>query len=138
MHGFAKMLVFWRVFGASYNRCLVLAILFVVFGLPRHGTAEDLTYPQLIRTRYEAVDPKIGGHFIVWLDREKMWHGLDQRLYPPVKYVDIRHVTPAAGSPPITLIELTAINSVSPEFYHVAGVVRLKVTGMVMKSTNAP
>jgi hypothetical protein len=93
-------------------------------------------YPQLIRTRYEAADPKVGGHLIIWLDREKMWHGLDQRLYPAVKYVDVVHVTPAAGSPPITMIEVTGINSTVPEFYHVAGVVRFKVTGMTVTSSD--
>jgi hypothetical protein len=100
-----------------------------------NGNAAEITYPQLIRTRYEAVDSKVGGHFIIWLDREKVYHGLDPRLYPAVKYVDVTHVTPAPGSPPITLIEVTSINSIVPEFYHIAGVVRIKVTGMTIKTT---
>jgi hypothetical protein len=98
----------------------------------------DLSYPVVFHTRYEAADPKVGGSFIIWLEREKMWHGLDPRLYPPVKYVDVTHLTPAPGSPPITIIEVTSIHSVVPEFYHVAGIVRFKVTGMVMKSSNIP
>ena len=96
------------------------------------------TFPLYIRTRYEAVDPARGGHFIIWLEREKMWHGLDQRLYPAVKYVDVTHITPAQGSPPITLIEVTAINATVPEFYHIAGIVRFKVTGMTIKASDIP
>jgi hypothetical protein len=104
---------------------------------PNPAFAAD-TYPLYIRTRYEAVDPARGGHFIIWLEREKMWHGLDPRLYPPVKYVEVTHITPAQGSPPITLIEVTAINATVPEFYHVAGIVRFKVTGMTIKASDIP
>jgi len=95
-------------------------------------------YPLYLRTRYEAVDPARGGHFIIWLEREKMWHGLDPRLYPAVKYVEVTHITPAQGSPLVTMIEVTAINSTVPEFYHIAGIVRFKVTGMTIKVSDVP
>ena len=95
-------------------------------------------YPLYLRTRYEATDPARGGHFIIWLEREKMWHGLDPRLYPAVKYVEVTHITPAQGSPLVTMIEVTAINSTVPEFYHIAGIVRFKVTGMTIKVSDVP
>jgi hypothetical protein len=97
----------------------------------------ETTYPTTIHTRYEAIDPKLGGQFIVWLDREKIWHGVDPRL-PAVKYVDVTHLTPAQGSGPITIIEIMPINSVKPEFYHFTGIVHFKVTGMTLKVSNTP
>jgi len=103
-----------------------------------HVVAAELNYPVILHTRYEAVDPRIGGNFVIWLEREKVWHGLDQHLYPSVKYVDVTHVTASPGSTPITMIEITAINSTIPEFYHLAGIVRFKVTGMIVKSSNLP
>ena len=99
--------------------------------------SEEVAYPRVIHTRYEAVDARAGGHFIIWLERDKVWHGLDPRL-PAVKYVDVTHLTPSPGSPPITLIEVTSINSSTPEFYHIAGIVRFKVTGMTLRTTNIP
>lgn len=81
-------------------------------------------------------DPK-GGSFIIWLERERLHHGLDPRLYPAARYVEITHVTPAPGSPPITMIEVGNANSPAPEYYHVAGILRLKITGMTLRSTNA-
>jgi len=109
----------------------------LVLAAPR-GIAAELNYPVVIHTRYEAVDPKVGGNFIIWLEREKVWHGLDPRLYPTVKYVDVTHLTASPGSTPITMIEVMAINSTVPEFYHLAGIVRFKVTGMVIRSSNVP
>jgi hypothetical protein len=100
--------------------------------------AQEMAYPRVTHTRYEAVDPKAGGNFIIWLEREKVWHGLDPRLYPAVRYVDVTHLTPSPGSPPITLIEVTPVNSGTPEFYHLAGIVRFKVTGMILKASNIP
>jgi hypothetical protein len=97
----------------------------------------EVTYPTTIHTRYEAIDSKLGGQFIVWLDRERIWHGVDPRL-PAVKYVDVTHLTPAQGSGPITIIEIMPINSVKPEFYHFTGIVHFKVTGMTLKVSNTP
>ena len=116
----------------------LLATLLFAIGIDAGGLAAEPTYPQLIRTRYEAADPKVGGHFIIWLDREKMWHGLDPRLYPAVKYVDVTHITPSPGSPSVTVIEVTSINSTVPEYYHATGIIRFKVTGMTIKSTDLP
>ena len=35
-------------------------------------------------------------------------------------------------------IEVTALNATTPEFYHLAGIVRFKVTGMILKTSNIP
>src|SRR5438445_13857054 len=119
------MLVFKRVLCAGRGRGFaLLLILMTLFGLPNRGTTQELHYPQQIRIRYEAIDSKAGGHFIIWLERDRLWHGLDPRLYPAVKYVKVTHLTPAPGSPLITMIELGPINSANPEFYHAAGIVR--------------
>jgi hypothetical protein len=124
-------------FGVGRAAALALWTLYLL-ALPFHAEAEDAPYPRVLRTRYEAVDSKVGGNFIIWLEREKVWHGLDPRLYPAVKYVDVTHLTPSPGSPPITLIEIMSVNSTVPEFYHLAGIVRFKVTGMTLKSSNIP
>jgi hypothetical protein len=68
----------------------------------------------------------------------KSYWAENPRLYPAVKYVDVTHLTPSPGSPPITLIEVIPINSTTPEFYHLAGIVRFKVTGMILKNSNIP
>lgn len=99
---------------------------------------QELTYPQIIRVRYEAPDPRVGGHFIVWVEREKIWYGLDSKLYPAAKSVDVTHVTPAPGSTTLTIIAVTGVNSTNPDYFHLSGNVRFKISGMVLKSTNAP
>ena len=119
--------------------CLAaLSVLFFSLAAPLYGVAAELGYPQVIRTRYEAVDPKRGGNFIIWLDRDRLHHGLDPRLYPAANSVEVTHVTPSPGSPTLTMIEVMSIGSDTPQYYHVAGIVRFKITGMVIKATNAP
>jgi hypothetical protein len=98
---------------------------------------EDLQYPRIIKVRYEAQDPKVGGHFTVWVEREKIWYGLDPKLYPAAKLVEVTHITPAPGSTTITIIEVTRVNASVPDYFHLSGNVRFRVTGMVMKSSNA-
>lgn len=121
------------IYGLQVGAMALLALIAV-----NSSSAIAAEYPLYLRTRYEAIDPARGGHFVIWLEREKMWHGLDPRLYPAVKYVEVTHITPAQGSPPITMIEVTAINSTVPEFYHIAGIVRFKVTGMTIKASDVP
>ncbi|MGE3149719.1 MAG: hypothetical protein AB7K04_11695 [Pseudorhodoplanes sp.] len=99
--------------------------------------AADVEYPQLIKMRYEAIDPKIGGNFTIWLERETIRQGLDQRLYPAARYVEVTHITPSVGSALLTMIEVQNLNSPFPEYYHIGGTVRFKVNGMVLKSSNA-
>jgi hypothetical protein len=122
----------------SLVRARRLAVLMGLLAAPVPANGAEVDYPQLIRTRYEAVDPKAGGSFIIWLDRDRLWHGLDARLYPAARYVEVSHLTPSPGSPLLTVIEVMSIASNVPEYYHVGGIVRFKMTGMAVKSTNAP
>ncbi len=47
--------------------------------------AGEIEYPQVIKTRYEAADPKLGGQFVIWSEREKIFYGLDPKLFPAVR-----------------------------------------------------
>jgi hypothetical protein len=118
-------------------RCAV-AMLAAAFLSPAPAAAEELAFPQMVRFRYDANDARAGGNFIIWIDRDRLWHGLDQRLYPAARYVEIRHITPSTGSPPITFIEVGNVNSSTPEYYHAAGLIRFKISNMTLTSTNAP
>src|SRR5688572_20245455 len=98
------------------------------------AASEELAFPQIVRFRYEANDSRTGGNFIIWIDRDRLWHGLDQRLYPAARYVEVRHITPSTGSPPITFIEVGNVNSSTPEYYHAAGLIRFKLSNMTLTS----
>ncbi len=124
-------LIFSRGFWAS-----VVALL--VFCLPATAKAQELKFPQVITIRYEAPDPRVGGHFIIWMEREKIWYGLDPKIYPAAKSVEVTHITPAPGTTTITMITVTSVNSTIPDYFHLSGNVRFKVSGMVIKSTNIP
>ncbi len=100
--------------------------------------AQELTFPQIIKIRYEAVDPRVGGHFVIWVEREKIWYGLDSKLFPAAKSVEVTHVTPAAGTTTITFITVTGINSETPDFFHLSGNTRFKISGMKIVSSNLP
>jgi hypothetical protein len=100
--------------------------------------ANEIEYPQVITTRYEAADPKMGGHFVLWSEREKIFYGLDPKLYPAAKYVEITQVTPTVGSITLTYIEVRTIVSQTSDYLYLAGNVRFRVSGMVLKSSNFP
>ena len=100
--------------------------------------AQEVKFPQLIQIRYEAVDPQAGGQFLIWVEREKIWYGLDPRLYPPAKSVEVTTITPMPGSISLTMIAVTRINSALPDYFHLSGNVRFKVSGMTIKSSNMP
>ncbi|WP_247380211.1 MULTISPECIES: hypothetical protein [unclassified Bradyrhizobium] len=60
-----------------------VAFLALVIWFGTHSaTAGQIEYPQVIHTQYEAVDQKAGGHFVLWSEREKIFYGLDQKLFP--------------------------------------------------------
>ena len=123
--------------GPVFRSTLCAGIALCVFQ-PAPAAAQDLKYPQIIQYRYEANDPAKGGHFLLWVEREKIWYGLDPRLYPAAKSVEVTHVTPGAASSTITTVAVTPINSATPDYFHLSGNVRFKVNGMTIKSTNAP
>ncbi|MCK1473626.1 hypothetical protein IVB27_02095 [Bradyrhizobium sp. 197] len=98
------------------------------------ASAGPIEYPQVIHTQYEAVDQKAGGHFVLWSEREKIFYGLDQKLFPGARFVDITQVTPSVGS--ITLVR--TVSSTSSDYLYLAGNVRFRVSGMTLKSSNFP
>jgi hypothetical protein len=100
--------------------------------------AEDLTFPQIIKVKYEALDPRVGGQFIIWVEREKIWYGLDAKVLPAAQSVDVSHITPAPGTTTITFITVTGINSTVPDYFHLSGNIRFKVSGMRIVSSNIP
>src|SRR5258707_1307145 len=100
--------------------------------------ATEIEYPQVIRTRYEAADPKAGGNFVIWSEREKIFYGLDPKLYPAAKYVEITQVTPSVGSITLTYIEVRTLSSQTSDYLYLTGNVRFRVSGMILKSSNFP
>jgi hypothetical protein len=131
--------------GSSRARRLLLrswlfgvVLLGATLWLSPSAPAQELKYPQFIQIRYEALDPNVGGHFIIWVEREKIWYGLDPKLYPAARSVEVTHVTPAPGSITLTTIAVTKVNSTNPDYFHLSGNVRFKVSGMAIKSTNVP
>src|SRR5882757_1561004 len=93
-----------------FRIALGLVLLGGCFWPPHISRAQEVKFPQLIQIRYEAVDQQAGGQFLIWVEREKIWYGLDPRLYPPAKSVDVTHITPAAGSTTLIMIAVTRIN----------------------------
>ncbi|MEW6455072.1 MAG: hypothetical protein AB1490_30830 [Pseudomonadota bacterium] len=125
------------MFGRVIRSLSLCAGLAVCASLSPVAAQEQLKYPQIIHYRYEATEPK-GGHFLLWVEREKIWYGLDPRLYPAAKSVDVTHVTPGQGLSTITTVAVTPINGGQPDYFHLLGIVRFKITGMAITSTNVP
>jgi hypothetical protein len=129
---------------SNARRSLVFALWLVGLTMPLmvsttgFAPAQELTFPQSIRIRYEAVDPRAGGHFVIWVEREKIWYGLDSKLFPPAKSVEVTHVTPAPGSTTITFITVIGVNSDVPDYFHLSGNTRFKISGMKVVSSNLP
>jgi hypothetical protein len=102
------------------------------------ASAGPIEYPQVIHTKYEAVDQKLGGHFILWSEREKIFYGLDQKLFPGARYVDITQVTPSVGSITLTYVEVRTVGSPTSDYLYLTGNVRFRVSGMTLRSSNFP
>jgi hypothetical protein len=100
--------------------------------------AGEIEYPQVIKTRYEAADPKIGGQFVLWSERERIFYGLDPKLFPAAQFVEVLQVTPSAGSITLTYVEVRPLNSKTSDYLYLTGNVRFRVSGMIIKSSNFP
>lgn len=133
------VMLFWRNRG-----WLATLMLLATFWLNQMAAAEELKFPQIITIHYEAKDPHTGGQFIIWVEREKIWYGLDAKygadtkVFPSAKSVAITHITPAPGTTTITMITVTSINSAIPDYFHLSGNVRFKISGMTVTSSNLP
>lgn len=100
--------------------------------------AVEIEYPQVIHTHYEAVDQKAGGHFVLWSEREKIFYGLDPKLFPGARYVDITQVTPTVGSITLTYVEVRTVANATSDYFYLTGNVRFRVSGMTLQSSNFP
>jgi hypothetical protein len=98
--------------------------------------AGEIEYPQIIKTRYESADQKNGGQFVLWSEREKIFYGLDPKLYPAARYVDIVQVTPTVGSTTLTFVEVRTVTAHTSDYLYLTGNVRFRVSGMRLKSSN--
>lgn len=120
----------------------VLFASIVVLGLSWLATeaarAGEIEYPQIIKTRYEAADQKNGGQFVLWSEREKIFYGLDPKLYPAARFVDVVQVTPTVGSITLTFIEVRTVTAQTSDYLYLTGNLRFRVSGMVLKSSNFP
>jgi hypothetical protein len=117
---------------------ILLASCFLSLPMLQTAYAVEIEYPQVIKVRYEAQDPKAGGNFVIWSEREKIQYGLDPRLFPAARYVEVTQVTPSVGSITLTFIEVRTINGSTPDYLHLTGNVRFRVSGMVLRSSNFP
>jgi hypothetical protein len=102
------------------------------------ASAAAVEYPQVIRTRYEAVDQKAGGNFVTWSEREKVFYGLDPKLFPGARFVEVTQVTPTIGSITLTYVEVRTVNSHTSDYLYLTGSVRFGISGMTLKSSNFP
>jgi hypothetical protein len=128
-----------RIVGLAGLLCLLATLL-----LFHPAQAEDLKFPQIITIHYEAQNPQTGGQFIIWVEREKIFYGLDTKynadtkVFPGAKSVDVVHITPSTGTTTLTVVTVVSINSTVPDYFHLSGNVRFKISGMKVTSSNMP
>jgi len=116
-----------------------LAIFFgLIVGPSATAVAVEIEYPQIIKTRYEAVDQKTGGSFVIFSEREKIFYGLDPKLYPGARFVEVTQITPTVGSTTLTFIEIRTVATPTSDYIHLTGNVRFRISGMLLKSSNFP
>lgn len=114
----------------------IICGLMIVWGVP--AEASDIEYPQIIKTHYEAADPKMGGSFVIFSEREKIFYGLDAKLFPGARFVEVTQITPTAGSVTLTFVEIRTVASPVSDYIHLTGNVRFRISGVILKSSNFP
>ena len=82
--------------------------------------------------------PKTGGSFVIFSDREKIFYGLDPKLFPGARFVEVTQITPTAGSVTLTFVEIKTVASPVSYYIHLTGNVRFRASGMTLKSSNFP
>ena len=116
-----------------------LAIFFgLIVGPSATAVAVEIEYTQIIKTRYEAVDQKTGGSFVIFSEREKIFYGLDPKLYPGARFVAVTQIAPTIGSTTLTFIEIRTVANPTSDYIHLTGNVRFRISGMLLKSSNFP
>ena len=74
--------------------------------------------------------------FVAFVKSDRNEPGSDSGVEDYEKY--LCDVTPAPGTTTITLIAVTSINSTIPDYFHLSGNVRFKVSRMNVISSNVP
>jgi hypothetical protein len=110
----------------------------LIVGSSATALAVEIEYRKVIKTRYEAVDQKTGGQFVIWSEREKIFYGLDPKLYPGARFVKVTQVTPTVGSITLTYVEVRTVASQTSDYLYLTGGVRFRISGMALKSSNFP
>jgi hypothetical protein len=107
----------------------LIGILMVFCGLTAASTAaavaSQIEYPQITKTRYEAVDQKIGGSFVIFSECEKIFYGLDAKLLPDARFVGVTQITPTTGSDTPTFVEIRTVAGPVSDDIHLTGNLRL-------------
>jgi hypothetical protein len=75
---------------------------------------------------------------VIWSEREKIFYGLDPKLYPGVRFVEVTQVTPTVGSITLTFVEVRTVSSSTSDYLYLTGSVRFRISGMTLKSSNFP
>jgi hypothetical protein len=119
------------------NRALISVLALILMGFSQVKAA-GIEYPQIITTRYEAVDEKAGGNFVIWSEREKIFYGLDPKLYPGARFIEVTQVTPSVGSITLTYIEVRTVANQTSDYLYLTGNVRFRISGMFLISSNFP
>jgi len=114
------------------------ALVVLTLGAIYPAVAAGIEYPQIIKTRYEAVDQKTGGSFVIFSERERIVYGLDTKLFPGTRFVEVTQITPTAGSITLTFVEIRTVASPVSDYIHLTGNVRFRITDMLLKSSNFP
>jgi hypothetical protein len=116
----------------------LVIIVGLLVGVGPTAFALEIEYPQIIKTRYEAIDQKTGGSFVIFSEREKIFYGLDPKLFPGARFVEVTQITPTAGSTTLTFVEIRTVASPTSDYIHLTGNVRFRISGMALKSSNFP
>jgi hypothetical protein len=66
------------------------------------------------------------------------WHNRYLRAGIMLVALWFTHVTPAPGTTAITIITVTSVESTTPDYFHLSGNVRFKISGMQITSSNIP
>src|ERR1700761_5025400 len=111
-------------------RVLAVVVAFITLVKGDHVAAAENDYPQTIKTRYEAADPKVGGQFVLWSERERIFYGLDPKLFPAAQFIEVLQVTPSAGSITLTYVEVRPLGSKTSDYLYLTGNVRFRIGGM--------
>src|SRR5271154_2367941 len=96
--------------------CILALLLAYCTFSGRASLAGEIDYPQIIKTRYEAADLKVGGQFVLWSEHERIFYGLDPKLFPAAQFVEVVQVTPSAGSITLTYVEVRPLSSKTSDY----------------------